>query len=155
MFEGAATELDPGKWACGAPGTSGIVVGGIAGPASCDVEVTVRYKAVLRTIAGLTQVITPPQDQNSKSGNSGLSRSPSPRQFPSTIAMYVQPLGSWLRSSPVWTPTEIGGCDGNVNTPLLLLSTDAEYPEMAHVSDWMVKQVGVPLMTVGSVPQKA
>ena len=69
--------------------------------------------------------------------------------------MYVQPLGSWLRSSPLWTPTGIGGCDGNVNTPLLLLSPDAEYPEMAHVSDWMVKQVDVPLMTVGSVPQKA
>ena len=118
-------------------------------------EVTVRYKAVLRAIAGLTQVAPPPQDQTSKSGNSGLSSKAAPSQSVSNTAMYVQPLGSWLRSSPVWTPTEIGGCDGNVNTPLLLLSPDAEYPEMAHVSDWMVKQVDVPLMTVGSVPQKA
>ena len=118
-------------------------------------EVTVRYKAVLRIISGLKQVTAPPQDQNSKSGNSGLSTIAPASQPGSTIAMYVQPLGSWLRSSPLWTPTGIGGCDGNVNTPLLLFSPDAEYPEMAHVSDWMVKQVDVPLMTVGSVPQKA
>lgn len=34
MFEGAATKLDPGKWACGAAGACGIVVGGVAAPAS-------------------------------------------------------------------------------------------------------------------------
>ena len=118
-------------------------------------EVTVRYKAVLRTANGAAQDATPPQDQNSKSGNSGLSNIAPLSQPGSSIAMYVQPLGSWLRSSSLWTPTGIGGCDGNVNTPLLLLSPDAEYPEMAHVSDWMVKQVDVPLMIVGSVPQKA
>ncbi len=118
-------------------------------------EVTVRYKAVLRIISGAAQAATPPHDQNSKSGNSGLSTIAPSSQPEPCIPMYVQPLGSWLRSSPLWTPTGIGGCDGNVNTPLLLLSPDAEYPEMAHVSDWMVKQVDVPLMTVGSVPQKA
>ena len=118
-------------------------------------EVTVRYKAVLRIISGLAQLAAPPQDQNSKSGNSGLRSILASSQPLPNIAMYVQPLGSWLRSSPVWTPTGIGGCDGNVNTPLLLLRSDAEYPEMAHVLDWMIKQVDVPLMTVGSVPQKA
>ena len=154
-FVGAATKLDPGEWASGAPGVCGSVVGGVAGPASCDVEVTVRYKAVPRTISGSAQDHAPPQDHISKSGNSGLSSKGAPLHAVPNIAMYVQPLGSCPRSSPLWTLTGIGGCDGNVNTPLLLLSPDAEYPEMAHFSDWMVKQVDVPLMTVGSVPQKA
>ena len=171
-FGGAPTKLDPGEWASGAPGASIIVVGGVAGAASCDVEVTVRYKAavrypavgtavgvryraVLESITGFTQAPPPPQDHISKSGNSGSSTSAAASLSVSKTATYVQPLGSWLRSSPVWTPTEIGGCDGNVNTPLLLLSPDAEYPEMAHVSDWMVIEVDVPLMTVGSVPQRA
>ncbi len=52
-------------------------------------------------------------------------------------------------------PTGRGGCDGNVNTPLLVLKPEVEAPELEHDSDWMVKQVDVPLMTVGSVPQKA
>ena len=39
-----------------------------------------------------------------------------------------------------------GGCDGNVNTPLLLLKLEVEVREV------IVKQVDVPLMTVGSVP---
>ena len=40
--------------------------------------------------------------------------------------------------------------------PLLLFKPEVEMsPREEHDSDWMVKQVDVPLMTVGSVPQKA
>ena len=54
--------LDAGARATG-PGGDLVV-----NPDSCEVEVTVRYNAVCRTSAGLTQNSSPPQDQKPKSG---------------------------------------------------------------------------------------
>lgn len=51
-------------------------------------------------------------------------------------------------------PATRGGCDGNVNTPLLLLKSGDEIPELEGDSEGMVKQVDVPLMIVGIVPKK-
>ena len=111
-------------------------------------EVTVRYSAVCKAITGPTHSVAPVQDQTPKSGNSGLIINSSSQVSPIT-AIKVQPLGSWLRSTDCCTPTGSGGCDGYVNTPLLLLKSEVEVPGT------MVKQVDVPLTTVGSVPLNA
>ena len=39
--------------------------------------------------------------------------------------------------------------------PLLLFKPDVDIPGLEHDSLWIVKQVDVPLITVGSVPQTA
>ena len=116
-------------------------------------EVTVRYNAVSRADAAAAQ-LRRLQDQKLKSGNSGWIKF-WPLHSPSTTAVKVQPLGSWLGTIYVSTgPGGRGGCDGNVNTPWLLFKPAVEVPRlMMHDSDGMVKQVDVPLMTVGSVPQ--
>ena len=52
-------------------GTGGLGAARVVGPASCEVEVTVRYSAVSKMALGATQFNKSEQDQNPKSGNNG------------------------------------------------------------------------------------
>ena len=117
-------------------------------------EVTVRYDAAWRAIDDIGHCTWGLQDQTPKSGKSGWSKSWS-SQGCSITAIYVQPFGSRLRSISGWMLATRGGCDGNVNTPLLLLLKPGdEIPELEGDSESMVKQVDVPLMIVGIVPKR-